>query len=147
MDLIKLCLVESDNTAYIKLMEYVKVKYVQDFDLSLGAKHTLEGNDLFGIISGYDMLIYWREIKEFIDNNTKYGSILKEYLLKSKGKLIKNMPNLVDKYGEFEIAYHDCGYIDSNNLYFIIILTQLNKMDYKEKFINEAAKLITNIND
>ena len=37
MGLIKLCLVESDNTAYIKLMEYVKVKYVQDFDLSLGA--------------------------------------------------------------------------------------------------------------
>lgn len=57
------------------------------------------------------------------------------------------MPNLVDKYDEFEIAYHDCGYIDSNNLYFIIILTQLNKMDYKEKFINEAAKLIANIND
>lgn len=147
MDLIKLCLIESDNTAYIKLMEYIKVESVKDFGLSLGAKHTLEGKDLFGIISGNDMLIYWREIKNFIDNNLRYGCILKEYLLKSKGKIIKNMPNLIDKYGEFEIAYHDCGYVDSENPYFIIILTQLNKMVYKEEFVNKAAKLIANIND
>ena len=146
LELIKLTIVESDNTAYVKLMNYVGADNIKKYGLSLGAKHTLEGKDLFGIISCYDMLIYWSEVKKFIDFNEIYGKIFKDLLLNSKGKLIKNVTNLIDKYGEFEITYHDAGYVDSNNPYFIIILTKLNKVNYKEEFLNKATKLIEEIN-
>ena len=35
---------------------------------------------------------------------------------------------------------------ESNNPYYIIILTQLNKFDYKEDFINKSAKILNEIN-
>ena len=34
--------------------------------------------------------------------------------------------------------FHEAGYID--NEFYMIILTQLNKYDYKEDFINNVAK-------
>ena len=48
-ELIKLCIVESDNTAYLKLVDIVGGKdKVEEFGKSLGATHTMEGKDNFG---------------------------------------------------------------------------------------------------
>ncbi len=46
----------------------------------------------------------------------------------------------VRKYGSWDIAYHEAGYIEDDSSYYMIILTQINKMPYKEEFMNESAK-------
>lgn len=145
-ELIKLCIVESDNTAYIKLINYVGKDKIEEYGKSLGATHTMEGKDLFGLTNCIDMLIYWKEIKKYIKNG-KYGNLFKEYLSNPTTKLINCLNNnYVRKYGSWDIAYHETGYVESDNEYYLIVLTQLNKEDYKEEFINKTAKLLDEIN-
>ena len=142
--LIELCLVESDNTAYTKLVKYVGKDELINYGKNLGANHTLEGKDLFGIINCSDLLVYWKELIKYI-NSTKKGTVLREYLINPSTKLIK-LDNYLRKYGSFDIAYHEAGYVDCENSYYLIVLTQINKEEYKEEFINKAANILNDIN-
>ena len=145
-ELIKLCIIESDNTAYIKLVNYIGKDKLKEYGKSLGAIHTMEGKDLFGLISCSDMIIYWKEVKKYIENG-KYGKLFKEYLSNPSVKLINCLDNnYVRKYGSWDIAYHEAGYVESDNEYYLIVLTQLNKFDYKEDFVNKTASLLNEIN-
>ena len=74
-ELIKYTLVESDNTAYLKLVNYVGKETLKEYGQSLGAKFTMIGKetDSFGIINCSDMIIYWKNVKKFIDRNDDYG--------------------------------------------------------------------------
>lgn len=151
MDLIKLTIVESDNTAYSKLIKIVGKENIAQYGKKLGATHTMEGKDYFGIINCEDMVIYWKKIKEFIDTNQEYGSIFKEFLKNPTVKLINNnninKKSFIRKYGSYDIAYHEAGYVEDKNPYYMIILTQLNKYSYKENFINDTAKKILTIHN
>lgn len=49
-ELIRLTIVESDNAAYIKLVNYVGKDNLEKYGRNLGAEHTMEGKDLFGLI-------------------------------------------------------------------------------------------------
>ena len=148
-ELIKLCIVESDNTAYLKLVDIVGGKdKVEEFGKSLGATHTMEGKDSFGLTNCEDMIIYWKAIKDYIETG-KYGQEFKEYLSNPSLKLIEDdsiSGNYVRKYGSWDIAYHETGYVETENEYYLIVLTQLYKKDYKEEFINKTAKLLDEIN-
>lgn len=143
--LIELCIVESDNTAYIKLVKYIGKEKIIAYGKELGALHTLEGKDSYGIINCSDMIIYWKELMNYISNSTN-GNELKEYLLNPSVKYINN-DRYVRKYGEYDIAYHETGYVDSSKPYYLMVLTQLNKMEYKKEFINKIAKLLNEINE
>lgn len=144
-ELIKLCLIESDNTAYIKLVNLIGKDKIILYGNKLGAKHTMEGKDLFGIINCSDMLIYWKKIRKYIENGN-YGKELYNWLSNTSTKIIdsKNIGenNFVRKYGSFGIAYHECGYVCDDNPFYLIILTEKNNINDKKKFINYSAKLI-----
>ncbi len=150
-DLVKLTIVESDNTAYLKLVEILGKENIKKYGNSLGAEYTMVGKetDSFGIINTNDMLIYWEAVKKFIDDNNKYSKIFKEWLSTPTVKFINDDSidnlNFVRKYGSWDIAYHEAGYIEDKNPYYLIVLTQLNKFDYKEKFINDTAEKIMKI--
>lgn len=150
--LIELTITESDNTAYLKLVDLIGKENIKAYGLKLGAEHTMEGKetDSFGIINCKDMIIYWKKVKEYIDSNNRFSKEFKEYLLHPTTKFIKNdsidNQKFIRKYGSWDIAYHEAGYIESKNYYFIIILTQLNKFNYKEDFINKSAKILNEIN-
>ena len=150
--LIELTITESDNTAYLKLVDLIGKENIKEYGLKLGTEHTMEGKDTdsFGIINCKDMIIYWKKLKKYIDSNSKYSNEFKEYLLHPTTKFIKDASidnqKFIRKYGSWDIAYHEAGYIESNNPYYIIILTQLNKFDYKEDFINKSAKILNEIN-
>ena len=77
--------------------------------------------------------------------------LLKEYLSNPSTKLISqdsvNNNIFLRKYGSFDIAYHEAGYVIDENPYYLIILTQLNKLNYKERFVNDTAKLISQIHE
>lgn len=151
LELIRLTIVESDNTAYIKLVAIVTKDKVKEYGKQLGALHTLETekNDSFGITNCTDLLIYWKAVKKFIDENNEYGPIFKDYLLNPSVKFVKDETlgeyKFVRKYGAVIIACHEAGYIEDEC--FMIILTQLNQMDYKEEFIDSSAKDIIKIHE
>ncbi len=153
LDLIRLTLVESDNTAYLKLVGLIGKDKLKDFGNSMGAIHTMEGKetDSFGIINCSDMIIYWKKVMEFINNNKQYGKTFRSYLIDPSFKIIdlNNLDNniFIRKYGEWDIAYHETGYVDGKKPYYLIVLTQLNKKRYRKSFINKTAKMINDINN
>lgn len=150
-ELLRLTIVESDNTAYLKLVSILGKNKIKEYGNLLGAIHTMEGKetDSFGIINAKDMLCYWKDVKSFIDENNIYSLMLKDWLSNPSFSIIKkeslNNKNFVRKYGSYGIAYHEIGYVEDTNPYYLMILTQLNEFDYKEEFTNTIAKNITKL--
>lgn len=148
-ELIEHTIVESDNTAYIKLVNFVGKEKLIAYGRSLGAIHTLEGKDLFGLINCSDMLIYWEKIYNFIHSSKKYGPIFYKYLSNPIFSIVdsKNIGNnnYIKKYGSFGIAYHEAGYVEDENPFYLIILTQKNERKNKKEFVNETARRIYKI--
>lgn len=152
-ELVRLTIVESDNTSYLKLVDMIGKDKIKEYGNKLGAEYTMQGKetDSFGIVNAKDMLIYLEKIKEFIDSNNKYSQMLKEWMSNPSVKYVKdssiNNKNFVRKYGSYQIAYHEVGYVEDKNPYYLIILTQLNQKKYKNIFMNKVAKLITDIHN
>ncbi len=149
LELIRLSIVESDNTAYIKLVEMVSKEKLMLFGKSLGAEHTMEGRDLFGLVNSKDMAIYWRHIYSFIKEN-EYGEMFRDYLVHPSFKIIDDDSLCGDifvrKYGSWDIAYHEAGIVETDNPFILVILTQKNKCNDKEEFVNDTAKRLYRIN-
>ena len=149
----KLNITESDNSAYLKLVSMIGKDKIREYGLSLGAENTMIGKetDSFGITNAKDMLAYWKKVKEFIDENNEYSSLFREWLVNPSFKIVKdesiNGKPFVRKYGAYDIAYHEIGYVEDERPYFLMILTQLYQKDYKEKFANKTAKLISELHE
>lgn len=150
-ELIKLTLVESDNTAYIKLVNYVGKDNLEIYGKSLGADHTMEGKDLFGLINCDDMIKYWEKTRNYIIGNYKFSKDFHDWLSNPSFSIIEkksiNSKNFVKKYGSWDIAYHEAGYIEDNNPFYLIVLTQKLKCCDKKDFVNETAKRICKIHE
>ena len=151
-ELLRLTIVESDNTAYLKLVELVGGKQVlKDYGNTIGAFHTMEGkeSDCFGITNCTDMYIYIKNVVDYINLGSDNSKLLKEWMLNTTTKKVDrsiiNGP-FMRKGGEFGIAYHEVGYVEANKPYYLIILTQLGEQDYKNEFINDVAKKIVDLN-
>ena len=148
-ELVYYTLKESDNTAYIKLVNFVTAEVLKKYGLSLGAEHTLEGKDFFGIVNGSDMLIYLTHLYDYLNTNTELSHELKSIMANPTYQIIKPSSigyNLfVRKYGSFDIACHEVGIVYDENPYILIILTQKNRLKNKEKYMNKVAKKITKI--
>lgn len=148
-ELIRLTIIESDNTAYIKLVNYVGKENLEKYGKNLGAKHTMEGKDLFGLINCDDMILYWEKVRKYIISNNKYSLDFYNWLSNPSFSIIEknslNNNNFVKKYGSWDIAYHETGYVEDKNPFYLIILTQKFKTDDKEIFVNETAKRLYTI--
>lgn len=148
-DLIRLTITESDNTAYIKLANYVGKDSLAEYGKSLGAKHTMEGKDLFGLINCDDMLCYWKRVRKYINDNNKYSIDFYNWLSNPSFSIIEkkniNNNNFVKKYGSWDVAYHEAGYVEDIEPFYLIVLTQKFKCQDKEEFVNETASRIYKI--
>ena len=150
-DLIYYVLKESDNSAYIKLVNYVTKEKLIEYGKSLGAFHTLEGKDLFGITNSSDMTIYLEALYKYLNTNTKLSNELKKVMQDPSYKIINQ--NSIDnnlfvrKYGSFGIAFHEVGIVYDKTPYILIILTQKNELkdSKKVKYINKVAYKINKI--
>ena len=153
LELIKPCLIYSDNTAYVKLMEYVGKDIIKRYGEELGCKHVMEAKefDMFGLTSCSDLSIIWKRVKEYIDRDTYYSDLLRDLTRSTSVKLIDdesiNNDIYCRKYGSYGIAYHEAGVVMNGEPYILIIMTQLNEKDYKNEFINDAAALISDLHN
>lgn len=150
-ELIRLTIVESDNTAYIKLVNFLGKDNLKKHGINLGAKHTMEGRDLFGLINCDGMICYWERVRKYIIDNNKYSLDFYNWLSNPTFLIVEpdniNNNNFVKKYGSWDIAYHEAGYVEDENPFYLIILTQKFKNNDKEEFVNETAKRLYEINN
>jgi len=150
-DLIYYTLKESDNTAYSKLVNFVTVEKLKQYGANLGAKHTLEGKDLFGITNCYDMIIYLTELYNYLNKNTYLGKELKKIMANPSYQIIKikniNKNLFIRKYGSFGVAFHEVGIVYDKKPYILVILTQKNNLKLKINYVNKVAKKINQINN
>jgi len=148
-ELIRLTIVESDNTAYIKLVNYIGKDNLEKYGKKLGAGHTMEGKDLFGLINCDDMVYYWERVRKYIVDNNKYSLDFYNWLSNPSFSIVEGSSidnnNFVKKYGSWDIAYHETGYVEEEDPFYLIILTQKFKCDDKEEFVNETASKICRI--
>ena len=144
-DLLMYSIKYSDNTAYLKLVDYIGKEKLISYGASLGAKYTFVGKDNFGIINCADLLKYWKKIWEIKDNHPELQEWLEnpEYRI-IKEKSIKNQ-SFLRKYGAFDITFHECGIVNCSDPYFLFILTQKGENKKAKKFINKTAKKIGKI--
>lgn len=143
--LLKYTIKYSDNTAYLKLVNWIGKENLIKFGKSLGAKHTLEGKDSFGITTCNDLACYWKAIWPI----QKEHEELREWLQNPTYQMIqeKNLRNktFLRKYGLFDIACHEAGIVLDENPYYLFILTQKGQTKSKMKFLNKTAKKISKI--
>lgn len=143
--LMKYTIKESDNTAYLKLVDWIGKEKIISFGKSLGAQHIFEGKDNFGIVNCNDLKIYWKELNVILDNHPE----IEDWFIHPGYEIItsKSIRNkkYLKKYGSFGIAYHETGIVKDKNPYLLIILTQKGENKKAKRFINKTAKRIATI--
>ncbi len=143
--LMKYSIMESDNTAYLKLVDWIGKEKIIMFGKSLGAQYTFEGKDNFGIVNCNDLKIYWKELNPILEKHPE----IEEWFVHPSYEIItsKSIQNkkYLKKYGFFGIAYHEAGIVKDNVSYLLIILTQKGENKNAKSFINKTAKRITAI--
>ncbi len=127
-ELISYTLKESDNTAYVKLVEFVGKEKLMQFGYSLGANHPLEGKDFFGITNAFDMVLYLDALYHYLETGTKLSQELKQFILNPSVQFIQEKREMVRKYGRFGIAYHEVGIVYDEQPYIFIVITQKNEL-------------------
>lgn len=144
-ELIKYSLQNSDNTAYLKLVSFIGKEKLIQYGKSLGAQHTLEGKDNFGLINCTDLAIYWKKMDELL----KKAEEIKEWLLYPTIQIIKEKSlykiPFFRKYGAYGISFHEGGIVRDTKPYLLIVLTQMGNNKKSKKFINKAAKKMAKI--
>ena len=147
-DLVKYAITRSDNRAHQMLVDFIGLKNLKEYGLSLGATKTLAG-DIFGAINVDDAVIYWKEISRFINTDEKFGKELESYFLEAD----QNYLNISDgnisaihKYGEYENYYHDIGIVYTEKPYIIAILSTEGKTK-AEEMIRDINMKISELNE
>ena len=122
------------------LVDYIGFKKLKEYGNSLGAKYTLVGGDIFGEINVNDAMIYLKELNSFIENNEELGEGLKKYFLDSEQNYLDFPEQNIEagqKYGEYELYYHENGIVYAEHPYLVSILTTEGK---KESIIRDINK-------
>ena len=78
-----------------------------------------------------------------IDFGKAVFSSSEDTMKKAQGAFIKR--ELFDKYGYYDVYYHDVGIVYSDNPYIIVVLTKHGKGDYKN-IVSDISKKIYELN-
>lgn len=144
-ELISYALLYSDNSAHFMLSDYIGVENLRNYGKSLGAVHILNSGDTFGNQSALDTNIYLHHAYEIIKSNSEYGKLLKEYMTNTNYNSLylteEENNNVAHKYGLYANYYHDIGIVFEENPYYISVLTNHGKGDYKTVVNNIHKKI------
>lgn len=147
-DLISYAIMYSDNTAHFMLYDYIGKDNLKTYGKSLGAKNILSSGDSFGNQSASDTNIYLKHAYDIINSGSEYGKLLKEYMTNTYYNSLylteEGNNNVAHKYGWYSTYYHDIGIVYEKNPYYISVLTNHGKGDYK-KIVNNIHKKINEL--
>jgi beta-lactamase class A len=144
-DLISYAIMYSDNSAHFMLSDYIGVSNLRSYGQALGAKNILTGGDTFGNQSASDTNIYLHHAYEIINSGSEYGKLLKEYMTNTYYNSLyltdEEDNNVAHKYGWYSNYYHDIGIVYEDYPYYVSILTNHGKGDYKTVVNNIHKKI------
>lgn len=147
-DLMKYTIIESDNSAYKMLMDEVTVSVIKEYGNHMGATTTMIGKDHYGIVSTYDYSIYLKKLLELVKTNSIF-QVLLDHMMASTVKIVEpksvGKNKVANKYGDWDIAYHDALIVYDEEPFLLCIFTQKGKTKDRKIFINKAAKKIYSI--
>ena len=145
----ELCLLSikySDNTAYTKLVNFLGKDTIASIGKEIGATHTMEGKDSFGLINASDALLYLKFLNQLLIDYPNETKDLKTALLQPETKIVQTEDTYFRKYGNFDIAYHEVGIVSEIKPYYFICLTQKGNCKNKKQFIHKTYQIIKELN-
>ena len=149
-DLIKYAMTYSDNSAHFMLMDYIGVDNLREYAKSLGAtKISIIKSDTFGMQNAVDMNIYLHHAYELINSDSKYGALLKEYMLNDDTNALninEDEITIGHKYGQYDTVYHDVGISFEEKPYYVSILTSHGRGKYIE-IVNDISKKVNELHN
>lgn len=144
--LIEYSIIESDNSAYLMLLNEYGYKNVQTFWFAQGTTTTYKASTKWGNMTPNDGLIYMKYLYKFAKENKEYGMVLLKVFKQAQFKYIYS-PNL----NEIEIAHksgftlksaNDLSIIFDENPYIVITFTEKNGMSSDRTFfVNLTNKI------
>ena len=149
-ELIKFAMTYSDNSAHFMLIDYIGVDNLKEYAQSLGAtKISVIKSDTFGMQNAVDTNIYLHHAYEIINSGSKYGKLLKEYMLNNDTNALnlnEDEITIAHKYGQYDTVYHDIGISFEESPYYISILTSHGRGKYVE-IVNDISGKIKELHD
>lgn len=122
-------LYNSDNTAYLMLMDYFGTDHYNALMAELGVSHRLNWDEeRWGYMSAHDLGLIWQAIYRYRDQNEE-GALLWEYLTTNLYNEIHDTlteyETVAHKSGWNEEGYHDAGVVcTENGDYVVVVMTK-----------------------
>ncbi len=141
----------SDNIAFVMLQRYIDDNSLMSFAKALGCENYSNMQFTWPEISALDASLWWAEIYKF-SKSGKLGAQLYNIFLNATHTIIEDAlggeHDVAHKSGSVSRYYHDCGIVESEDPYILIMLSH-NPRNYSSKnasyvnpIIREIDKLI-----
>ena len=116
----------SDNIAYVMLLRYIDKSSLMEFAKAIGCENYSQYQYNWPDITALDAALWWAEIYKY-SNSGSYGSQLHDIFLNATHNIIKkaldNAHPVAHKSGSISQYYHDCGIVESEDPYILVILS------------------------
>lgn len=141
-ELIKYAISYSDNTAHEMLYEFIGLDNLKQYARSLGITLTIDEKEHFGYMTADGTNKMLEEAYNIISSNTEFGELLSLAMDNDYyNSLNFSEVRFQHKYGYYASAYNDIGIYNTENPYFISILTPYGYQDYQEKVQTISQKI------
>jgi hypothetical protein len=142
--LVEYSIINSDNTAYLMLLNEFNYKNVQAYWFNLGTTTTYKRSASWGTMTVKDGLIYMKRLYQFYRENDEYGpmlmSIFKKALFRHVDGPSLEKIEIAHKSGYTEEAANDLDIIFDKNPFIFIVLTKKNGLASNKTFFTNATE-------
>lgn len=125
LQLLKLAITESDNTAFEMLKDLSTWEDFESYCKQKGMSHPEDTRRKYQKICLESIGASGRLLAEFLRSDSEFIDEFKYDLTHTKNRMIRSNFTVYRKYGWTNYAFHDCAYIEATHPYVLAILTNL----------------------
>ncbi len=145
-DLVGYSIKNSDNIAYIMLLEEYGRENVLSFWENLGTETIFTTNTNWGNITAYDAGIYMNELYNYYLKDTDDSNELMNYYLNATFKPLNGGKyRIANKSGWANEVIHDVGIVFADNPYVIVALSKLGDSDDYQSYFNIVSNFASRL--
>lgn len=133
LELLKLCITESDNVAFEMLKDLSPWEDFSEYLLDKGMSHVEDMRKSKQKICAQSAGVDGKVLADFLRSDSRYVETFKSDLLMTKNKMIRSHYPFYRKYGWTNFAFHDIAYVEAPHPYILAVLSNLggdDKQDY-----------------
>ncbi len=125
LQLLKLSITESDNTAYEMLKDLVAWEDFERYMQERGSSHSEDTRAKRQKVCLESAGSWGRIMAEFLRSDSPYVETYKYDLTHTKNRMINSTYTVYRKYGWTQYAFHDIAYVEAPRPYVLAVLTNL----------------------